>query len=95
MIIGVPKEIKKAEFRVAITPAGVKALSEAGHKVFVEKGAGEGSGFSDEEFQKAGAEIIQDKSRLFEDAELILKVKEPLPEEYHLFHEGQVLFGPP
>ena len=92
MIIGVPKEIKKAEFRVALTPAGVKALSETGHRVLVEKGAGEGSSFSDEEFQKAGAEIIKDKSRLFDDAELILKVKEPLPEECGLFHEGQVLF---
>jgi len=92
MIIGVPKEIKKAEFRVALTPAGVKALSEAGHKVLVEKGAGEGSSFSNEEFQKAGAEIIKDKSRLFDDAELILKVKEPLFQEQGLFHEGQVLF---
>ncbi|MBA7654688.1 Alanine dehydrogenase [subsurface metagenome] len=92
MIIGVPKEIKKAEFRVAATPAGVKALSEAEHKVFLEQGAGEGSGFSNEEFQKAGAEIIQDKPRLFDNAELILKVKEPLPEEYDLFHEDQVLF---
>ena len=65
MIIGVPKEIKKAEFRVALTPAGARALSETGHRVFVEKGAGEGSGFSDEEFQKAGAKIIKDESRVF------------------------------
>jgi len=93
MIIGVPREIKKAEFRVALTPAGVRALCEAGHKVLVEKGAGEGSGFLDEEFQKVGAEIIEDKKRLFDEAELILKVKEPLPEEYELFHEGQVLFA--
>jgi len=87
MLIGIPKEIKKAEFRVALTPAGVRALCEAGHKVLVEKGAGEGSGFSDEEFQKVGAEIIEDKKKLFDEAELILKVKEPLPEEYELFHE--------
>jgi len=92
MLIGIPKEIKKAKFRVAATPAGVRALCEAGHKVLVEKGAGEGSGFSDEGFKKAGAEIIGDKKRLFDDAELILKVKEPLPEEYDLFHEGHVLF---
>jgi len=92
MIIGIPKEIKKGEFRVAATPAGVKSLSKASHKVFVEKGAGEGSGFSDEEFRAVGAEIIEEKSRLFDDAELILKVKEPLPEEYGLFHEGQILF---
>jgi alanine dehydrogenase len=93
MIIGVPREIKEAEFRVALTPAGVRALCEAGHKVLVEKGAGEGSGFLDEEFQKVGAEIIEDKKKLFDKAELILKVKEPLPEEYELFHEGQVLFA--
>ena len=92
MIIGVPKEIKKAEFRVAAIPAGVKALCEAGHKVFVEKRAGEGSGFSDEEFIKGGAEIIKNRKKLFDEAEFILKVKEPLPEEYHLFHEGQILF---
>jgi len=92
MIIGVPKEIKKAEYRVALTPAGVRALSEAGHKILVEKGAGKGSGFLDEDFQKAGAEILEDKRKLFDNAELILKVKEPLPEEYELFHEGQVLF---
>jgi alanine dehydrogenase len=70
----------------------VRALSERGHRVLVEKGAGEGSGFSYEELQKAGAEIVEEKSRLFDNAELILKVKEPLPEEYGLFHEGQVLF---
>lgn len=92
MIIGIPKEIKKGEFRVAATPAGVKSLSKAGHKVFVEKGAGEGSGFSDEQFRAVGAKIIEEKSKLFDDAELILKVKEPLPEEYRLFHEGQILF---
>jgi len=92
MNIGVPKEIKKAEFRVAVTPAGVKALCDAGHRVLVEKEAGEGSGFLDEGFKKAGAEIIGDKKKLFDEAELILKVKEPLPEEYELFQERQVLF---
>jgi len=92
MIIGVPREIKKAEYRVAVTPSGVRTLSEAGHKVFLEKKAGEGSGFFDEEFKKAGAKIIEDKIKLFNEAELILKVKEPLPEECHLFHQGQILF---
>jgi alanine dehydrogenase len=92
MIIGLPKEIKKAEFRVTATPAGIKALLEAEHKVFVERRAGEESGFSDEEFKKAGAEIIEDKMKLFDEVELILKVKEPLPEEYELFEEGQILF---
>ncbi len=76
MIIGIPKEVKKKEFRVAIASAGVRALHEAGHRVFVEKGAGEGSGFSDEEFENAGAEIVEDKRKLFDDSELILKVKE-------------------
>ena len=61
MLVGIPKEIKKSEFRVAAIPAGVKTLCETGHKVFVERRAGEGSGFSDEEFKKAGAEIIKDK----------------------------------
>jgi len=92
MVIGIPKEIKKGEFRIAATPAGVKTLCEAAHRVFVEKEAGEGSSFFDEEFKKAGAEIIEDKKKLFDEAELILKVKEPLPEEYELFHEGQILF---
>ena len=75
-----------------MTPAGVKTLCDAGHKIFVEKGTGEGSGFSDEDFKKAGAEIIEDKKKLFDETQLILKVKEPLPEEYKLFHEEQVLF---
>jgi len=92
MVIGIPKEIKKGEFRVAATPACVKVLSEEGHKVIVEARAGEGSGFSDEEFQKVGAEIIKDKEKLFDEAELILKVKEPSSEEYEFFHEGQILF---
>jgi len=92
MLVGIPKETKKAEFRVAAIPAGVRTLCETGHKVFVERRAGEGSGFSDEEFKKAGAEIIEDKKKLFDEVELILKVKEPLLEEYELFHEGQILF---
>jgi len=92
MRIGVPKEIKKGEFRVALTPAGVKVLHEAAHKVFIEKRAGEGNGFSDKEFKKSGAEIIEDKRKLFDEAELILKVKEPLPSEFDLFHEEQILF---
>jgi len=92
MVIGVPREIKKAEYRVALTPAGVRALKDAGHQVLMEKEAGLGSGFHDEEFKKAGAEIIADKRKIFDEADLILKVKEPLPEEFGLFHEGQVLF---
>ncbi len=92
MIVGIPKEVKKGEFRVAATPAGVKTLCDAGHKVLVEKEAGEGSGFADEDFKKVGGEIIDNKEALFGETELILKVKEPLPAEYELLHEGQVLF---
>lgn len=92
MIIGIPKEIKKGEFRVSATPAIVRTLCRAGHRVLVEEGAGLGSGFSNEIFKKEGAKILRDKRKLFNDAELICKVKEPLPEEYGLFHEGQILF---
>jgi alanine dehydrogenase len=91
MIIGVPKEIKKEEFRVGITPFGVQDLKEEGHTVLIESGAGAGSGFSDNEFERAGAEIV-DKNKLFSRAELIVKVKEPLQPEYELLKEGQALF---
>ncbi len=91
MIIGVPKEIKTEEFRVAITPFGVQDLVSGGHKVLVETHAGTGSGFSDEEYADSGAEIVDIQS-LFERAELIIKVKEPLAREFDLFREGQSLF---
>ncbi len=92
MIIGVPKEIKPDENRVAITPAGVNALTAAGHAVLVEAGAGEGSGIRDEQFARAGAEIVHDKVQLFAAADMIVKVKEPLPPEYGLFRPQQILF---
>jgi len=92
VIIGVPKEIKTAEARVAITPGGVATLRASGHRVLVEEGAGIGSGFEDAHYREVGATIVSDKRRLFDEAEMILKVKEPLPEEYDLFHEGQILF---
>ncbi len=92
MIIGVPKEIKNNENRVAITSAGVKGLAEAGHRVIIEKGAGVGSGISDEEYQKAGAEILAEVKEVFGRAEMIMKVKEPLPEEYDYFRPGHILF---
>ncbi len=91
MIIGIPKEIKEHEYRVSATPAGVGELREGGHRIIVENSAGEGSGFYDDEYKKAGAEL-SDKSALFKEAELILKVKEPLPSEYDFFKEGQGLF---
>jgi len=92
MIIGVVKEIKNNENRVGLTPAGTEALRKAGHTVLVEQNAGIGSGFSNESYEKAGAQIIADKKALFDKSEMIIKVKEPLAAEYDLFHEGQILF---
>lgn len=92
MLIGVPKEIKNNENRVGLTPAGAEALVKAGHKVLVEEDGGLGSGFDDEDYAAVGAIIQPDKKKLFDEAEMIIKVKEPLPEEYDLFHENQILF---
>ncbi len=91
MIIGVPREIKEEEYRVAVTPFGVRELKRDGHTVLVEPGAGEGSGFSDDEYLGADADII-DRESLFRKADLIVKVKEPLPPEYDLIREGQAIF---
>ncbi len=91
MIIGVPKEIKEHEYRVSITPAGVNELKNDGHRIVVEESAGDGSGFNDNEYIEAGAEI-SNRQDLFKNSELIVKVKEPLPPEYDLFREGQALF---
>ena len=92
MIIGVPKEIKKDENRVAIIPGAVAALVQHGHRVLIQKGAGLGSGISDAEFAAAGAEMLPTLESVYKTAELIYKVKEPQPEEYDLFSEGQILF---
>ena len=92
MIIGVPKEIKDHESRVSLTPDGVRTLCASGHTVWVEPTAGTGSGFSDEDYRKAGAHIATSKGNLFQEAELIVKVKEPLASEYVLFRPGHVLF---
>ena len=91
MIVGIPKEMKTEEFRVAITPVGVRELTRGGHTVLLETGAGIGSGFSDEEYRKAGADMAA-KQRLFERSELVVKVKEPLAAEYELLRQGQALF---
>ncbi|RPI37097.1 MAG: alanine dehydrogenase [Nitrospiraceae bacterium] len=91
MTIGIPKEIKKEEYRVAITPAGVNELKKDGHTVLIETHAGEGSGFSDDDYLAADADIV-DKETLFNKSELIVKVKEPLPDEYRFFREGQTVF---
>ena len=92
MLVGVPKEIKNNENRVAMTPAGVHELTQRGHKVLIEKSAGVGSGFSDDDYKKAGAEIAPDAAKVWAEAEMIVKVKEPIEPEYKLMRKGQVLF---
>jgi alanine dehydrogenase len=92
LIIGVPKEIKDNENRVAISPAGVDALVEAGHEVLIESGAGEGSGFPDEAFVEHGAKIARSAEDVWSSADMVLKVKEPQPSEYRFFREDLILF---
>ncbi len=92
MIVGVPKEIKRDENRIAITPGGVAAFRAQGHQVLVEANAGAGSGFDNEEFSAAGAEIVASREQLYSRSDMILKVKEPQPEEFDLFRDGQILF---
>jgi len=92
MIIGVPQEIKPDEYRVGLVPAGAYSLVKAGHQVLVEQGAGVESGISDAEYKMAGAQIVAHREELFSQADMIIKVKEPLPPEYPLLREGQLLF---
>ncbi|HRH36236.1 MAG TPA: alanine dehydrogenase, partial [Catalimonadaceae bacterium] len=92
MIIGVPKEIKNNENRVALTPAGVAEFKRFGHQVYVQTDAGEGSGFSDESYVQAGASILPDIQSVYNIAEMIMKVKEPIESEYELVKPGQLLF---
>lgn len=92
MIIGVVKEIKNNEFRVGLTPGGAHVLANEGHTMLVEAGAGTGSGFADEEYIQAGASISSNKKDIFDKADIIVKVKEPLESEYGLFREGQTLY---
>jgi alanine dehydrogenase len=92
MTIGVPKEIKNNENRVAMVPDGVFEITKMGHKVIVESGAGLGSGIADDDYAGAGAVIYGDKAALFAESDVIIKVKEPLPSEYEYFREGQILF---
>ena len=92
MKVGVPKELKNHEYRVAITPAGVHELVRAGHQAFVEQDAGAGSAIPDADFVAAGAAIVPGADDLWATSELVLKVKEPVPEEYHRMRKGQVLF---
>jgi alanine dehydrogenase len=92
MKIGIPSEVKKDEYRVAITPAGVRELCARGHEVLVQTGGGEGSAMSDEQFAAQGARIVADARAVFGEAELVLKVKEPQAEEVRLLRDGQTLF---
>lgn len=92
MIIGVPKEIKNNEYRVGLTPAGVLEFAKRGHQVYVQTGAGVGSGFVDEEYQEAGAQILPGIKEVYDKAEMIVKVKEPIAEEYGLVKKDQLLF---
>jgi alanine dehydrogenase len=92
MKIGIPREVKNHEYRVALTPAGVRELAGHGHEVFLEKGAGDGSALSDDEYVAAGAAIIPDADEVWGIADMVLKVKEPVAEEYHRMRPGLVLF---
>ena len=92
MIVGLPKEIKDNEYRVGLTPAGVRALTDAGHKVVVERSAGDGSGFEDGLYERAGATLLDSPDEVWAEGEMIVKVKEPIAPEYPRMREGQLLF---
>lgn len=92
MIVGIPKEIKSSEYRVALTPAGVIMLTTAGHTVIVESEAGIGSGFEDRDYEREGASIVKTAAEVWADADMIMKVKEPLAEEFAYFRKGLLLF---
>ena len=92
MIIGVPKEIKSDEYRVGMIPVGVEELRKAGHTVLVEAGAGAGSGLDDETYAAQGAEVVASAKRVYDRAEIIVKVKEPQPSEVKMIQPGQVVF---
>lgn len=91
-VVGVPREVKSDEYRVAMLPVGVEELTRRGHRVLVQSGAGVGSGITDQQYQEQGAEIVPDAADVFSQAELIVKVKEPLPTEWELIRPGQVVF---
>ncbi len=93
MIIGIPKEIKEDEYRVGMVPSGAELLKKHGHEILVETGAGEGCRIPDDEYVKAGATILKSAAEIYANAELIIKVKEPLKREYDLMRENQILFA--
>src|SRR5438128_3410073 len=92
MIVGVPKEIKTDEYRVAMIPVGVEELTRGGHKVLIQAGAGQGSGIADQQYADNGAEIVADSVTIWKRADMIVKVKEPLPAEYAEMRQGQIVF---
>jgi alanine dehydrogenase len=92
MIVGILKEIKVEENRVSMTPAGVEVIKQNGHSILVEKAAGSGSGFDDDAYEKAGAEIVESPNEIFQRADMVMHVKEPLPPEYNLIREDQIVF---
>ena len=92
MIIGVPKEIKDKEFRVGIVPSGVRKLINSGHSILIESGAGLGSGIPDQEYKAAGAKLVKEAATIYAEADLVLKVKEPLEQEYSYMRQGLILF---
>src|SRR5512143_3110388 len=92
MIIGLPKEIKEQEYRVALLPSGAYQLIRRGHSVVVERGAGTGAGYLDAEYEQAGATLTDSHAAVFEKADLVVKVKEPLATEFSLLHPAQMLF---
>src|SRR5438105_2558016 len=92
MIIGVPKEIKSDEYRVAMIPVGALELTRAGHRMLVEAGAGQGSGIADEQYEQNGAEIVSSADEIWKRADLVVKVKEPMAKEWPLMRDGQAVF---
>ena len=92
VIIGVPKEVKLDEYRVAMLPVGVEELTQQGHRVLLQRGAGVGSGIKDDDYKKHGADVVDDPAEIFGQAELVIKVKEPLPSEWEMIRPDQVLF---
>lgn len=92
MIVGIPAEVKDNEYRVSVTPGGVEMLTQHGHRVLVQSDAGEGSGFSDQEYHQSGAYILPDAASVWQEADMVVKVKEPVPTEYEFLREGLVLF---
>jgi alanine dehydrogenase len=92
MIVGVPKELKDNEYRVALTPEGARELTHAGHRILIERGAGQGSSLNEQRYERAGAEMVETAEEVWRQADMILKVKEPIPSEYEHLGDGQILF---